>query len=422
MSGAWHHKLLVCRLLARGDIFARTVANSRSEGVPGRPGASGGRRRLTPIAQWPDADSLESHVRGERVRVVFQQAPPAQLISIVAAAVVGGVLWPVADHRRIVIWFSAITVITLSRIALALAFQRRGPLPAQMPRWEATFVVTLALVSLAWGVGGWWLMPPSSPLHQAVIYFFLMGVAGGAIASYAAHAVAAMVAVTALMVPATVYFALSDVAALRALAVGGLLYLAAAVRSTRTFGFFLRRTFQLSFELHQAYARAREQARTDELTGLANRRAFVEQGTLALDTARRYHRPLSLIMCDIDHFKAVNDSLGHAVGDEALRQVATLLRDAARNTDTAGRVGGEEFAILLPETFRDDAVKLAERLRRDVAALALSHDGTPYQLTCSFGVASQAPEMTDLDTLLSAADTALYRAKSEGRDRVVAHV
>jgi len=307
-------------------------------------------------------------------------------------------------------------------MALVVAFRKANPEAAAMRRWEITFVVSLALVCLAWGVGAWLVLPRQSALHQAMIYFYLMGISGGAVASYGAHAFATTVAVLSLMVPVTVAFALQDLAPLRAMAVGGLLYLAAAVRSMQAFYFFLRRTFQLQFELQQGYRYARAEADTDELTGLANRRAFMEAGRSALERARRYERPLSVILFDIDHFKQVNDRHGHAAGDEALRCVAVILRGTARASDTAGRLGGEEFAVLLPETARPEAVKLAERLRRDLAAIEFELDGTSIRFTCSFGVAQREAGTASIDELLKAADVALYEAKDGGRNRVVAAV
>jgi len=384
--------------------------------VSDRPSAL--RRRLTPVLPWPAAGTVDAHIRAERVRLVFQQAPPAQLLSLVAAAVICYALWGVAEHTRLLIWFAIVTAVTLVRLTLSLQFRRRTPDPDTMPWWEQAFIASLAGICLAWGAGGWWIMPHGSVIHQAIVYFFLIGVAGGAAATYAAHALASTIAISALMLPATLGFALENVLELRVLALGGVLYLAAALRSVRTFGFFLHRTFELSYELRLAYGRAQELARTDELTGLANRRAFVEHGVAALDQARRYGRQLALVMFDIDHFKRINDTYGHAAGDAALRAVADRIRRAARAADVAGRLGGEEFALLLPETGIDAAVRVAERLRRDVAALTVPYDGTALQFTCSFGVTEHRGDTTGLDTLLQAADEALYRAKAQGRDRV----
>jgi diguanylate cyclase (GGDEF)-like protein len=375
------------------------------------------RRDLTPIAPWPTVSTLDAYVRAEQVRGVFQQALPAQLLSVAAAGVICYALWGVSDHARLLWWFAILTVATLARMGLSLSFTRLG-MGANIMRWEVAFIASLALVSLIWGAGGWIIMPPDSPVHQAVVYFFLMGVAGGAAASYSAHPTASAVSVSALMLPATVGFALGGGAELKAMAVGGVLYLAAALRSTRSVSDMVRRNIQLSFELHQAYGRAKDLARTDELTGLPNRRAFLERGTSALELARRHKRPLALIMFDIDHFKRINDTHGHGAGDAALRAVTSVLSRIARASDTPGRLGGEEFGLLLPETRLDDAVTVAERLRRDVGALTVPFDGTAIRITCSFGVAGLQDDLPGLDALLQSADEALYRAKREGRDRV----
>jgi diguanylate cyclase (GGDEF)-like protein len=106
------------------------------------------------------------------------------------------------------------------------------------------------------------------------------------------------------------------------------------------------------------------------------------------------------------------------VGDAALRAAAGALRQAARRADTAGRLGGEEFALLLPETTLTQAVVVAERIRRDVAAITVPHGNTPIRFTCSIGVAEQTPAVNDLDALLRSADEAMYEAKAQGRDRV----
>jgi diguanylate cyclase (GGDEF)-like protein len=388
------------------------------------PVTSGGPRRsvgqrLSAVTQWPLADTVESHVRAERVRIIYRHGPPAQLLSLVAAAVICWVLWEHGSHSGLVVWWLTLTGITLARIGLVVLFQRRQPPPEQMLGWERVFVTTLGLVTLAWGLGGLLVMPRDSLLHQALVYFFLMGVAAGAVATYGAHVVATAVAVCCLMVPATVAFAFSGPFEMRVFAAAGLLFMAAALRSTRSFGFFLRRTFQLSYELRGAYARVREQSRTDELTQLANRRAFLELGAAAMDQSRRYERPLSLVMLDIDHFKKINDTYGHAAGDTALRAMATALRAAARVADTPGRLGGEEFAILLPETNAAEAVVMAERIREDVKALEVMHDGTTIRFTTSIGVAEEVDGIEDIDALLHAADEALYDAKEGGRDRVV---
>lgn len=164
----------------------------------------------------------------------------------------------------------------------------------------------------------------------------------------------------------------------------------------------------------------RRMATTDPLTGLWNRRRFMELSEGELSRMRRYGRPVSVLMLDIDHFKAINDTHGHAAGDEALCLLADLCRSALRETDHLGRLGGEEFAVLLPETALDEAADVAERLRRRLAASAFPLScGVTLRMTASIGVASCAADDTAIDRALGRADHALYRAKNSGRNQVV---
>ena len=165
------------------------------------------------------------------------------------------------------------------------------------------------------------------------------------------------------------------------------------------------------------------QARTDPLTGLFNRRHFMTLAEADLARATRYRLPLSAIMLDIDHFKRINDSRGHRTGDLVLQNLAQLTKQTLRDVDIVGRLGGEEFAILLPQTGLDQALEVAERLRLAIAQSEVMPDaGLPLHYTASLGVAcvtEGAP--TNVDTLLSEADQALYAAKKSGRNKVRRH-
>ena len=168
--------------------------------------------------------------------------------------------------------------------------------------------------------------------------------------------------------------------------------------------------------VQELVARLTDAARTDPLTGLLNRRALEELFAIELDRAVRTGRPLSVIIGDLDRFKSVNDRLGHQHGDQVLQALAAELGRWKRRIDMVARVGGEEFALLLPETDERGAFLVAERLRR--ATKRLFADG-PSTLTISFGVASFPDHGDDAEMLLRAADQALYAAKNMGRDRSV---
>jgi diguanylate cyclase (GGDEF)-like protein/PAS domain S-box-containing protein len=156
----------------------------------------------------------------------------------------------------------------------------------------------------------------------------------------------------------------------------------------------------------------------DHLTGLANRRAFFESAQQELGRWQRAPRPLALIMFDADHFKRINDTWGHPAGDAVLCDLAAVLTATFRQADLLGRLGGEEFAVLLPSTEMSGALAVATRLVRAVAAQSVIVDGTVIDYTVSAGVATMDATVSGLDALIKRADLALYEAKKKGRNRV----
>jgi len=171
--------------------------------------------------------------------------------------------------------------------------------------------------------------------------------------------------------------------------------------------------------LNERFGREEEASRTDALTGLPNRRGFLEAGEDVLELGRLSGRPVSVVLADLDRFKEVNDSMGHAAGDLLLRSVAAAVRESIRARDIAARWGGDEIVILLPDTDGEGALHVAEDLRASVARLAVSHGGARLGATLSLGVAGHV-HGTSLGATLVRADAALYRAKEEGRNRVAA--
>jgi diguanylate cyclase (GGDEF)-like protein/PAS domain S-box-containing protein len=160
-------------------------------------------------------------------------------------------------------------------------------------------------------------------------------------------------------------------------------------------------------------------ARTDVLTSLGNRRDFYEQAAREIAHARRHGDPLCLLLMDIDHFKKINDGFGHAAGDEVLRKLSRSLGAALRETDLPARLGGEEFAVIMPRTPTEAAVAVAERLRHTLEHTAVElDDGQTLRFTVSIGVSTWEPTDPNVDATLQRADEALYRAKHQGRNRV----
>jgi len=181
-----------------------------------------------------------------------------------------------------------------------------------------------------------------------------------------------------------------------------------------------RRIVELQYALILAQAALREQATTDALTKVWNRRMILEILERELARAARAGTWLSAVLIDLDHFKSINDSLGHIVGDSVLRQAAGRMKGLSRTYDSFGRYGGEEFLLILPGCDANAARNQAERLRSELESSPVALDDTTLQLTASFGVTSlKADSATEPNAVLRATDDALYRAKQQGRNRVV---
>jgi diguanylate cyclase (GGDEF)-like protein/PAS domain S-box-containing protein len=160
-------------------------------------------------------------------------------------------------------------------------------------------------------------------------------------------------------------------------------------------------------------------AQTDLLTGLANRRHFMTLAEQELSRTLRYGGALSVLMMDIDHFKIVNDTYGHQAGDLVLQKLGELCLETLREVDLVGRIGGEEFAVILPQTDGEKTLEVAERLRQTVERAEVQLEfGLPLHITLSIGVTTLTGGGTNIDTLLGQADNALYEAKHAGRNRV----
>ncbi len=180
------------------------------------------------------------------------------------------------------------------------------------------------------------------------------------------------------------------------------------------FGFVLMLNYRLATDLQKL-------ASTDMLTGALNRRSLEQEAVRLSARCKRTGDTLALMMIDIDHFKSVNDRFGHPVGDEVLRRLAAVAQKTIRSDDYFARYGGEEFCILLPSTLEKDAWILADRLRQTYACMAMEFGGETLRSTISIGVSDSTHTGVEFDSLIAAADQAMYRAKQQGRNRVMLH-
>lgn len=187
-----------------------------------------------------------------------------------------------------------------------------------------------------------------------------------------------------------------------------------------SFFFYVYANRSISYfqRMRSSHDKLHEMATRDALTGVLNARAYYSLCDRMIRQAERSGLSFAVLFVDLDHFKAINDTYGHAAGDHVLREVAQSLGRTLRQSDVLGRIGGEEFSILLPDTDLEGAVNVAENLRQAIGALMPVLGGEPRSITASIGVAKSQPGMSEMQAIQKIADQAMYRAKMAGRNRV----
>ena len=368
------------------------------------------------MAEEDQATVLDETVREEQLKLLFAQAPWAIITSPLAAAALAIAISDVVDGGLLVAWVVVIASMAFLRFGLVVAFKKR-PSALAVRIWERLFTSTVILAALCWGVGGWLLLP-AELAYRAVVFVFMIGMASAMVAVYTIHSVGAILTILALVLPTTLEFLIQDTVPERLMGLAAVLYVIAAYRSLRITDHFIQSFHSISYELQKAKEQAETLARTDFLTGMNNRRSFYDLSEAAFKLARRHGQDLAVILLDIDQFKNINDAHGHAVGDEVLRNLSRIVAERCRDSDVAGRVGGEEFAILLPHTNAENARELAERLREQMERSVVHLERGDVRFTASFGVAQMDAGCESLEALVAAADGAMYKAKERGRNGV----
>jgi diguanylate cyclase (GGDEF)-like protein len=357
---------------------------------------------------------IEASINTELVAILFKQSYLAAYLSLIIVILLAAILWPVQSEWKVLTWSAILITIGFVRLVIHAAYRCGSPKVENTQIYIRAYLTVSLLYFIGWGLGGVWVMPDASPIHQIIIFFFLMGLAGSAIAVFSVSRNMQLIVIILLLSPATIKFLISDSIEFQGMAIGVIIFFFSAVRSSFILWQTMHHNITLKHELELAKIQAEYLARTDELTNLYNYRAFNECAERYLNLVKRNKSPLTLIMIDIDEFKSVNDKYGHEVGDFALIHVAALLRNNIRSSDICCRIGGDEFAIILPDTTAQNALIFSENIRRKFEDSPLNFDGNIIHLTVSIGVSDK---ISSVDKLIRGADFALYKAKRNGRNR-----
>ena len=358
---------------------------------------------------------IAEQVRTDRLQQLFRQSITAVFGSYLAAVMLCWLCWDRFEHSVVLVWLALLTGSTLLRIALFVAYVRSDESKRTPQRWERKYWITLVLSASIWGGGALAVMPADDLLSQALVMLFTVGMSVSAVSCYSAYRDMTLVSIGLVLLPCTAWLLLQPSQLQVGMALCILVFAAFVARATHKMSQALETAFRLTREMEQANSISTRAAQTDELTGLKSRRAFFEHAQQLYNECRTNRLELCAVMLDMDHFKHINDTYGHQVGDQVLRQMGMVINSSFRATDIHGRLGGEEFAILLPNTSIEVATEIAEELIQTIGGLMIEPVNC---VTASLGVASTQAGHKDLHGLMNNADQALYRAKALGRNQV----
>lgn len=377
------------------------------------------------------ADSLntEHAVRAEQIRLLYHQGVPIQVLGIVTAIIAAVMFRQVADPLLLSLWLAGQIVVTALRLLLNYRFTQVAQSNLELEWWGWFYIIGTLVSGFMWGCLALFYEPSWPVSHQVVLFAIYTGIIAGAFNTNSS----VRWAFPAFFLPPVLllmYVMLTNMERFGELAMLFIIYLTLMSVSSRRYHQRLtesleirHRNAELAHALEESNRRLMQLSEVDELTNLYNRRSMERFIKEEWERHKRNGRPLSLLYIDIDYFKQYNDTYGHHEGDQVLIRVGNILQHYARRTsDMAARFGGEEFAIILPETDNESAVALAEKVRTSVQALKITHEGSEAakMVTASIGVATRVPdESADLSALKIEADKALYAAKSQGRNCVV---
>ncbi|MBN1240553.1 MAG: GGDEF domain-containing protein [Gammaproteobacteria bacterium] len=358
----------------------------------------------------PAAEMAEWH-RARLLRAFGAFAPAAPVSTLAGCAALLVVLWPIAPPALLTAWFNAGLLLIAVQVLMWRALERARDEPAADPagrRARRWFVLGSSATGLFWCAGSIALFPDASLVHQAVVASVLAAVCAVWLPLFALDRTAVAAVAAPALLPMASGLLLTPYPPLNAM--GSLLFLLFAV--LLGVAFVIRRVFDADHAAQQALY---QRATYDSLVGLVNRDEFhrrIDQ----LGPAPR--GPYAVVFIDLDHFKEVNDTAGHAEGDRVLREVGAIVRQEIRKADTGARVGGDEFAVLMHLCTGPEALRVAGAILNRINALPWASDGTGARVTASIGIACSSDVGGSTSGVLEAADQACYAAKQAGRNRV----
>jgi diguanylate cyclase (GGDEF)-like protein len=373
-----------------------------------------------PLQYTLDDQAILLAARVERFRVFNQRCITGAFSAFAGIGLLAWVIGSAVGWSRALLWAALIGVVEGAIILVGLHCKRVFDQAQEYPFWIRMQVGLAGLCSIVWGSAVWFIWTPGDTTPYLATVMMLVGVAGVSMVTMASHAVAALLFFSGIYLTPLLHVLLHTGPLTHFLLVGLLVGYFVQLGYTRELGRMV---------LHDAEQVARNSALVqllhelvahDQLTGAWSRRLIFERVDHLVSAYQRHGNQAAIIMFDLDHFKRINDTHGHATGDQALRETVKAVSAQLRDGDMLGRIGGEEFLVLLPMADQASALLLAQRLRQTLVDITLTDSaGGPVPLTASFGVAELGAGQSAADWTRRA-DAALYEAKAAGRNTVFA--
>lgn len=396
-----------------------------------------GDHSVSDVAVTSEELQLEDKINAEQVSSLYGQAPAAFVMQLLVCSFMALSTVSQVGRQTALFWWLFMVAFSVVDFFGYIAYKSK-PHNYQNPKlWFKIFLVSVVVISSAWGAGGLYLLVKLSLPYQIFMVAVMAMIAGASVAALSLRCISLCLFLFFSLSPSVVWLVFYGGETVHVLMAGVLVpYAIALAVGGFQLSYQMKDSLRLRFEneeLAQSLSSSNRRLKsfnqkltklsaTDALTQVANRRYFEERLEKEWRRIVRERGELAVIMVDVDHFKLFNDSLGHQRGDECLRDVALSIRNTLRRpADMAARYGGEEFIVLLPNTTREGAVRVAEMIRENVINLDIAHPAsdTHEKVTVSVGMAYIQPDDDSLPkALIAAADEALYASKSAGRNRV----
>lgn len=354
----------------------------------------------------------------ERLRVFNERSIVGAISALAGVMLLAWVLWIAVGVTRAAWWATGMLTIELIIFGVGLRCRRALSGLGNPERWRNVQIVLAGLAGVSWGSAAWYGWLPGGDLNYLAIMSILVGVAGISMVTMAAYAPASVLYYCGINLMPLAHVLLHDTPMTGVLAAGLLVALVVQLGYSHELGRVMVRDASQNARNVALLARLNELVTLDPLTGAYSRRYTFDRLEQLVAARQRHGSCASLVMFDLDHFKAINDAYGHPTGDRALRTAVSATNGQLRAGDALGRIGGEEFLVVLPQTDTTAALQLAERLRLTMADTVLLDGTATIRLPASFGVAELKPAESAAEWFRRV-DRALYQAKAAGRNRVV---